>query len=117
MSKNEFTQEELDEFLKTQAKAIVLYTFRNTFLEDIHAGKSCPTCEGDLSYSHITDKEMKQLMIECVNNMYTYLKLQHDSGDGWLNFLNWHATQIQHWDEPILDSKSLNCFKDSEKKE
>lgn len=111
MAEGEFTKEELDDYLKMQAKAIVLFSFRNTFLEDIHAGKQCPTCGDDLSYSHISDEQMKQLMIECVNNMYTYLKLQIESEEGWLNLLDWHTVQVQHWNEPVLDEKIYNMFK------
>jgi hypothetical protein len=32
--------------LAREAKAIVALAFRNGPIEDVHAGKICPTCEG-----------------------------------------------------------------------
>ena len=54
--------------LKEISKELVLHCFRNTHLENIHAGKEC----GGVGYG-FSDGEMKKLMIECVNNVYTYL--------------------------------------------
>lgn len=42
--------------LATEAKAIVALAFRNGPTEDVHAGKPCPTCSRDASYSRISDE-------------------------------------------------------------
>ena len=48
--------------LAAEAKCIVALAFRNGPIEDIHAGKDCPTCSGKSEYSHITQTEMKKMM-------------------------------------------------------
>jgi hypothetical protein len=52
----------LDPELATEAKIIVVLAFRNGPIEDIHAGKDCPTCSRKSEYSHITQTEMKKIM-------------------------------------------------------
>ena len=42
-----------------EAKAIVALAFRNGPIENIHAGRPCPTCSGQAGYSRISDAEMK----------------------------------------------------------
>jgi hypothetical protein len=48
--------------LVREAKAIVVLAFRNGPIEDLHAGKPCPACEGKAGYSRISDAEMKVIM-------------------------------------------------------
>jgi hypothetical protein len=48
--------------LARETKAIVALAFRNGPIEDIHAGKLCPTCAGKPEYMHITQNEMKRIM-------------------------------------------------------
>ena len=52
----------LDHQLAREAKAIVSLAFRNGPIEDVHAGKPCPACNGKSDYSRITDSEMKLIM-------------------------------------------------------
>jgi hypothetical protein len=60
-------------------KALVALAFRNGPIENVHAGKACPTCQGDPQYSHITQAEMRQIMKAAVDRLYTFLVLkQHD---------------------------------------
>ena len=47
--------------LRDEANAITVYAFRNSCLEDLHAGVYSPLLEDD-SLCRITDKEMKKLM-------------------------------------------------------
>lgn len=71
------------------AKIIVLNCFRNTFLEDLHAGIFPSSATGDYTdvnvvspygvipwndLSRISDPEMKKLMIEAVDSVYTITK-------------------------------------------
>jgi hypothetical protein len=62
-----------------ETKALVALAFRNGPIENVHAGKACPTCQGDPQYSHITQAEMRQIMKAAVDRLYTFLVLkQHD---------------------------------------
>jgi hypothetical protein len=54
--------------LKQLAKDIVLHCFRQTYLEDLHAGEECGGVGGGFS-----DDDMKTLMIEVVDKTYTFL--------------------------------------------
>ena len=70
------------------AKSIVLHAFRNTILETIHAGRGVTsrtgryddvkvvTPDGEIPWndvSHISDEQMRTLMIKAVNTVYTML--------------------------------------------
>jgi hypothetical protein len=57
-----------NDMLKSLAKDIVLHCFRNTHLENIHAGKSYGGAGAGFS-----NAEMKKLMIEAVDKTYTFL--------------------------------------------
>jgi hypothetical protein len=60
---------------------IVLYITNNFWytpsataqLEDIHAGIDCPTCACKEKYSHITEAEMKSIMKNAVDKVFTLL--------------------------------------------
>src|SRR5438309_1821897 len=75
------------------AKAIAALCVRNTFLEDLHSGTTPASETGDYSdvkvvtpygeipwqqLSRISDEEMKRLMKEIVNKVYTFLCRQDD---------------------------------------
>ena len=74
------------------AKSIVLHAFRNTLLEDIHAGHEVRSKTGTFDnvkvvtpygeipwneVSHISDKQIRTLMIGAVNTVYTMLAFPH----------------------------------------
>jgi hypothetical protein len=62
---------------REEANAIVAYAIRNTFLEDLHAGKSLP--EKYLrGYSRISDAEMKKLMIEICDKMEILVRMRKE---------------------------------------
>ena len=83
------------------AKSIVLHAFRNTLLEDIHAGRGVRSRSGTFDdvkvvthygeipwkeVSHISDEEMRALMIGAVNVVYTMLAfpyLKFRVPEGW----------------------------------
>jgi hypothetical protein len=54
----------------------VVLAFRNGPIEDVHAGKPCPTCDGDPEYSHITQEEMRRIMKTAVDRIYTMLLMK-----------------------------------------
>ncbi|CAM5608636.1 hypothetical protein GS397_06255 [Sphingobium yanoikuyae] len=75
------------------ALALVEHCVRNTQLEEIHAGKAPESLAGDYSdvkvvtpygeipwtrVSRISDAEMKALMIEIVNKVYTFVTRLED---------------------------------------
>lgn len=81
--------------LKIITKDIVLHCFRNTIIEDYHAKKK------------ISDKEMKILMIEVVDKLYTFM-LAFDTSFGykfkkeftWFVIMNRMLTA--KWDDPKI---------------
>jgi hypothetical protein len=90
------------------AKALALECVRNTYLEDLHAGIFPTSATGDYSdvkvvspygeipwkrVSRISDEEMKRLMIEVVNRLYTVLAF-----DGPLRLRDAPAT----WNRPEI---------------
>jgi hypothetical protein len=62
-----------DEFrVAREAKALVALAFRNGPIEDVHAAKNCPTCQGDPRFSHITQAEMRRIMKAAVDRPSVY---------------------------------------------
>jgi hypothetical protein len=96
------------------AKALTVTCVRNTFLEDLHAGIFPSSQAGDYSdakvvtpygeipwnnMSRISDDEMKVLMKEVVNKVFTVLMRWND--EEFLSALvRWGALQTKRWDEP-----------------
>ena len=64
--------------LARRAKAMVALAFRDGPIEDVHAGKTCPTCRRAPEYSGITNAEMKTIMKTAVDRVYTMLRLQQE---------------------------------------
>lgn len=96
------------------AKALASTCVRNTFLEDLHAGTGPSTMTGDYSdvkvttpygeipwsrLSRISDPEMKTLMKEVVDKLFTVLTRLED--EAFLaNLLRSSSWQTGEWDEP-----------------
>jgi hypothetical protein len=59
-----------------EAKVLVALAFRNGPVENVHAGKACPTCQSDPQYSHLTHAEMRQIMKAAVDRLYSFLVLK-----------------------------------------
>jgi hypothetical protein len=85
-----------------EAKAIVALAFRNGPIEDVHAGKVCPTCDGNLEYSHITQEEMRSIMKSAVDHIYTYLLLKENDRASYDALLSFGEKHTRTWDEPSL---------------
>lgn len=100
------------------AKAMAVYAVRHTILENIHAGKIPDTRTGDYSdvfvldaegnkiawseVSKITNDEMKALMKQVVNSIYTFFhKIENPSERE--TFLNYNLAFAKHWDDPELN--------------
>jgi hypothetical protein len=98
------------------AKALAVTCVRNTFLEHLHAGISPSSQAGDHSdvtvvtpygeipwknVSRISDEEMKLLMKEVVNKIFTVLI--HLGDEKFMSpLLHWGAQESARWDEPEL---------------
>ncbi|MCY3876774.1 MAG: hypothetical protein OXF88_21090 [Rhodobacteraceae bacterium] len=114
--------EELNERIaKFLAKALAVMCVRNTSLEGIHAGICPVTHTGDYSdvvvidatgrripwtrVSRIDDDEMRDLMRQVVNRLYTAHLYIDDPG---LNgVLGWAEMLAKRWDEPKLDETTM----------
>jgi len=110
------------------AKVMALMCVRNTKLEDIHAGLSPISETGDYSdvfvhdaqrrkipwtdVSHIDDEEMKALMKEVVNRLYTFLL--HIDDPGFQTWMARWASVSNKWDEPELEPSFLAALPDSD---
>ena len=93
--------------LAREAKAIVSLAFRNGPIEDVHAGKPCPTCVGEPGHSRITDPEMKLIMKNAVNRVYTLLRLKTTDPDGYAREIAFGARNAATWDDPENHQRRL----------
>ncbi len=85
-----------------EAKALVALAFRNGPIEDVHAGKVCPTCDGNPEYSRITPNEMRSIMKSAVDHLYTYLLLKENDEAEYEALLSFGEKYTRGWDEPVL---------------
>lgn len=104
------------------AKTMAMLCVRNTHLETIHAGKTPVTRTGDWSdvtvvdadgnripwtdASHISDNEMRDLMRDIVNRLYTFHLCAEDPGlqaeiERWM-------TVAGKWGEPEIDQRMIS---------
>ena len=105
---------------KRLAKYMVLNCFRNSMLEDLHAGISPSSAAGDYSdvtvsspygiipwpeVSRLNDDEMKGLMIDVVNRAYRFIHTLFDEEAGAeLLFVLAQHDPLPRWNEPALES-------------
>lgn len=99
------------------AKIMTMMCVRNTKLEDIHAGVAPVTKTGDYSdvvvldadgrripwtdVSHIDDDQMRALMKDIVNHLYTFqIRIDDPAFQIWID--RWAVT-AEKWDDPELD--------------
>jgi hypothetical protein len=71
---------------RDEANAIVAFAFRNTSLEDLHAGKKSDLLNDD-SYSRITEAEMKALMIQACEKMESLLQMKEEHPEQYRKFI------------------------------
>jgi len=93
--------DDIDLQLAREAKAIVAIAFRNGPIENVHAGKQCPTCEGSNKYSRITQDEIKEIMKYAVDNVYALLWLREHAPDRYELQVRSGNTFTKTWDEPL----------------
>jgi hypothetical protein len=85
-----------------EAKAIVALAFRNGPLENLHAGRPCPTCTGQACYSRITDAEMKLIMKNAVDHVYGLLSLKNEEPGKYESQIRLGERYTATWDEPNM---------------
>lgn len=101
------------------AKIMAMLCVRNTHIENIHAGLTPVTHTGDWSdvtvvdadgrripwteVSHISDDEMRELMRDIVNRLYTF-HLCADDPKLQAEIEKWMAVAGK-WDEPEIDQR------------
>ena len=113
------------------AKGMAIMCFRDTVIEDFHGGIAPVSHTGDFSdvvvidangrripwpeVAHIEPDEMRALMREVVNGLYTcHLK----AGDPeFFGMLDWAAREAREWDEPVLDEVMLKGLEARRKRE
>lgn len=111
-----------DEILRKRlAKAMVLECFRNTKLEDFHAGTTPSSAVGDYSdvkvvspfgeipwakVSRLSDEEMKTLMIDVIDRSYAFLcfLFGRHSGGELIELLKQHDP-VPKWDDPEMPAE------------
>lgn len=100
---------------KRLAKFVALKCFRNTGLENLHAGKYPGSSSGDYSdvkvvsplgeipwpnLSRLSDDEMKVLMIQVTHRCYNFLTtLIADDAEDLIHYLQ-HYDPAPKWDDP-----------------
>lgn len=103
------------------AKTMAMLCVRNTRLETIHAGRTPVTRTGDWSdvtvvdadgnripwtdVSHISDDQMRDLMRDIVNRLYTF-HLCADEPGLQAEIEKWIAV-AGNWDEPEIDQRMI----------
>ncbi len=74
---------------RDEANALTAAAFRNSYLEDLHAGRYSGLVE-DSTLSRITDSEMKKLMIESSATLAALLKLKRENPEEYAAFTKWY---------------------------
>jgi hypothetical protein len=85
--------------LAREAKAIIALALRNGPIENIHAGRDCPTCNGHLGYSRIIDPEMKTIMKAAVDRVYWLLCLREEHPKECESRIQLGEMYTTNWDE------------------
>jgi hypothetical protein len=83
-----------------ETKALVALAFRNGPIEDIHAGKACPTCNGRPEYAHVTDDDMMAIMKSAVDQLYRLLVLKAEDPRMYESEIRRGTGYTAAWDEP-----------------
>ncbi len=96
----------VDARLAREAKAIVALAFRNGPIEDIHAGKPCPTCRGKQGYSRLTDADVKLIMQNAVDHVYKLLWLRESKPQEYEAEITFAESYTTSWDDPRIASVS-----------
>ncbi|HEV3304432.1 MAG TPA: hypothetical protein VG055_32575 [Planctomycetaceae bacterium] len=113
------------------AKALAVLCVRNTFLEDLHAGEPVVSKTGDFSdvkvvtpdreipwneVSRINQQEMKKLMKEVVDKLYTVL-LSLENEEAMDLVFRRGQEYASHWDDPHFLPTFIKAFRESKSRD
>ena len=90
--------------IAAEAKALVALAFRNGPIEELHAGKLCPTCSGQPEFSRISDEELKTIMKSAVDTLYRLLWQREYDPEKYQRNVALGLRYTKHWDDPELRS-------------
>ena len=93
--------------LARESKATIAFILRNGPLEDLHAGKTCPICQGKQEYSHVTDDEMRHIMKTAVNRDYKLRVLKKKNPQRYEEEIAFGELYTKQWDDPEEPSSPL----------
>ena len=113
------------------AKGMAAACFRDTVIEDFHDGIAPVSHTGDFSdvvvidangrripwprVAHIDQDEMRDLMRNVVNRLYT---CQLNAGDpDFFGMLSWAVAEARAWDEPELDEGMMKSLENRRRRE
>lgn len=85
-----------------EAKALVALAFRNGPIEEVHAGRPCPTCTGNAGFSRINDEEMKVIIKNAVDQLYALLLLKIDNPYEYERKIHFGERYTSRWDDPEI---------------
>lgn len=97
----------MDIELANETKALVALAFRNGPIEDVHAGKECPTCAVKKEYSRITQDEMKQIMKRAVDKLYALLWIRTHSPEVYEAVVKMGNRYALGWDLPEKSKEEI----------
>lgn len=112
--------------LGTYARSMALNCYRNTGIEDLHAGTFPSSRTGDYTdvkvvtpygeipwneLGRISDEEMSELNHEVVNKIYTFLMIEMRDRDLFANMFFNVFTFPTDWDEPELDGEIVRAIR------
>jgi hypothetical protein len=92
----------LDPELANETKALVALAFRNGPIEDLHGGKTCPTCSGQPEFSYISVEQMKTVMKNAVDTLYRLLWQRKYDPNKYQRNVEFGLRYSRHWDGPEL---------------
>jgi len=92
----------VDARLAREAKAIVALAFRNGPIEDIHAGKPCPTCRSRQGYSRLTDADVKLIMQNAADHVYKLLWLRESKPQEYEAEITFAESYTTSWADPRI---------------
>jgi hypothetical protein len=73
-------------------------------IEDLNAGRLCPTCSGQPEFSPNSEEEMKTIVKSAVDTLYRMLWLRSATPEKYQRTIAFGRHYTTHWDDPELKS-------------
>jgi len=88
--------------LHARPRRIVALAFRNGPIENVHAGKRCPTCSGQPGFSRITESEMKAIMKNAVDHVYKFSVMKKNDPSRYEKLIAYGCEIARAWADPSV---------------